>query len=73
MTSMYENQRHPRNLILIIIIKMVKMMIIREWVVTAAHCMRGENWRKLKVVLGELDRRDQYETENRSEDDVMVI
>ena len=59
----------PMNLILIISlimsIKIVIMMIIREWVVTAAHCMRGENWRKLKVVLGELDRRDQYETENR--------
>ena len=46
-------------------IKIVIMMIIREWVVTAAHCMKGENWRKLKVVLGELDRRDKYETENR--------
>ena len=49
------------------------MMIIREWVVTAAHCMKGENWRKLKVVLGELDRRDPYETENRSEDDVIMM
>ena len=33
---------------------------------TAAHCMLGENWEKLRVVLGELDRGDQFETENRS-------
>ena len=52
-------------LIIIVKIKIGIRMIIREWVVTAAHCMRGENWRKLKVVLGELDRRDKYETENR--------
>jgi len=42
-------------------------LVAREWVVTAAHCMLGENWRKLRVVLGELDRGDQFETENREE------
>ena len=44
---------------------MMTMITTREWVVTAAHCMRGENREKLRVVLGELDRRDQFETENR--------
>ena len=51
------------NIIITIIV--ITMITIREWVVTAAHCMRGENREKLRVVLGELDRRDQFETENR--------
>ena len=40
-------------------------LISNSWVLTAAHCMKGENVRNVKVVLGEYDVAVVGETKNR--------